>query len=168
MLIVLILRWWLLWWLLFAALEELRGHGLGPTHLLFIWFASLFIWIFLSSLLPLELICHTVIDNSSWQLQVLWLVLLLLSWAVMHVEHLLVNVAVIVVIAIGKLKRIRLDAIRAHIAALSKFLLIHRILCRDLLFILFRLCCISVISHLLLRWICWNRGLRWFWRHVKT
>ena len=78
----------------------------------------------------------------------------------MHVEHLLVNVAVIVVIAIGKLEWICLYTIGAHIAALSKFLLIHRILRRDLLFILFRLCCISVISHLLLRWICWNRGLR--------
>ena len=101
----------------FASMEELGWHGLSPAQLLLTWLAlvvcipsTICLTARIGLLLVLltfdsELVRHTIIDHSCWQLQVLGLVLLLLSGAIVHIQHLLVNV-VCVVIVVRQFKRI--------------------------------------------------------------
>ena len=57
--------------LLLGAVEELRWHGLGPTHVLlpasgFTAGATILCYLLVLVLLNFELICHAVVDHASW------------------------------------------------------------------------------------------------------
>ena len=54
-----------------GAVEELRWHGLGPTHVLlpasgFTSGATILAHLLVLVLINFELICHAVVDHASW------------------------------------------------------------------------------------------------------